>query len=77
MQGKFLCLEPCIPKAWPNYQMTLRYRSARYEILVENPRGVARGISGAEFDGSAITQWPLRLPLLDDGMTHRIHVTLG
>jgi len=77
MQGKFLRLDPCIPKGWPSYEMTVRYRSARYQILVENPNGVARGISGAEFDGKAVTQWPLRLPLLDDGMTHHVRVTLG
>jgi hypothetical protein len=57
--------------------MTVRYRSARYEIRVENPNGVARGILSATLDGAAVTHWPLRLPLLDDGATHHIEVTLG
>ena len=31
----------------------------------------------ATIDGAPVTQRALRLPLLDDGMTHRIQVTLG
>jgi cyclic beta-1,2-glucan synthetase len=77
MQGKFLRLDPCIPKGWRNFEMTVRYHSARYEILVENPDEVAQGIVSAEIDGTVITQRPLCLPLLDDGMTHHIQVTLG
>ena len=73
----FLCLDPCIPKAWPKFQMTLRYRSARYEIVVNNPAGVVGGVTSAHFDGMEITERPSRLPLLDDGMTHRIEVRLG
>ena len=30
---------------------SFRYRSARYEIAVENPRGVTRGVSTVELDG--------------------------
>jgi cyclic beta-1,2-glucan synthetase len=77
IQGKFLRLDPCIPKDWPRFEMTVRYRSARYEITVENPNGVAGGIRSAMLDGAVVTQWPLRLPLLDDGITHYIQVTLG
>ena len=41
VRGEFLDLDPCIAKAWPRFEMTLRYRSARYEIVVENPDGVS------------------------------------
>ncbi len=36
-QGAFLHLDPCIPRAWPRFEITVRHRSARYEIVVENP----------------------------------------
>ena len=39
--------------------MTLRYGSARYEIVVENPDGVNRGVSFAEMDGMEIAERPL------------------
>jgi cyclic beta-1,2-glucan synthetase len=77
IQGEFLRLDPCIPKDWPRFEMTVRYRSARYEIRVENPSRVARGVLSATLDGAAVTRWPLRLQLLDDGITHHIQVTLG
>jgi cellobiose phosphorylase len=47
LQGAFLSLAPCIPKAWPGFEIVFRYRSARYEIAVENPAGrESRGRSG-------------------------------
>jgi cyclic beta-1,2-glucan synthetase len=77
MQSQFLRLDPCIPKDWPRFEIMVRYRSARYEITVENPNGVGQGILSATLDGAAVAQRPLRLPLLDDGMTHHVQVTLG
>lgn len=77
LQGGFLKLNPCIPKEWPKFEMTLRYRSATYEILVENLDGVGRGIRSAEFDRVEIVQRPFSISLLDDGVTHHIRVTLG
>ncbi len=77
MQGAFLHLDPCIPKFWQNFEMTVRYRSARYEILVENHDGVAHGVLSVQFDGRVIAERPLRFPLLDDGTTHHVQVKLG
>ena len=57
--------------------MTVRYGAARYETRVENPSGVSGGVLSATLDGAAVTGRPLRLPLLDDGRAHHIHVTLG
>jgi cyclic beta-1,2-glucan synthetase len=77
MQGEFLRLDPCIPKDWPGFEMTVRYRTAQYEIKVENPNGVSGGIVSATLDGAAVTGQPLCLPLLDDSKVHHIQVTLG
>ncbi len=43
-------MDPCIPRAWPGFGITFRYRSARYAITVENPRGVSRGVGSVEVD---------------------------
>ncbi len=75
MHGDVLRLDPCIPKGWPRFEMTLRHRSARYEIRVENPDGVAKGVLSAQCDGTEVSA--MGLPLLDDGLTHRIEVRLG
>ena len=77
IEGEFLHLDPCIPKHWPSYDMTLKRDSTCYEIAVQNPNGVSKGIAYAEYDGIAILQYPLRIPLKDDGSIHTIKVTLG
>jgi cyclic beta-1,2-glucan synthetase len=77
LRGEFLHLDPCIPKMWTGFKISLRHGSARYEIQVENPDGVGRGISFATVDGSVVAERPLRLRLADDGGTHLLRVRLG
>ena len=77
LRGEVLHLDPCIPKSWPRFEMMVRYRSARYQILVENPDGAGRGIASAQLDDTVIVERPLRVPLTDDGITHHLRVRLG
>ena len=77
LEGDILRLDPCIPKTWPRFEMTVRFRSARYEILIENPDGVCRGIVAAAMDGTAVPQQPFSLKMQDDGITRHILVRLG
>jgi cellobiose phosphorylase len=46
LRGTQLLIDPCIPRAWPGFEVTFQYRSARYDLVVENPRGVARSVVG-------------------------------
>ena len=77
VQGKVLVLDPCIPRGWPRFEITYRHGASRYEIAVGNPQGVNRGVAKVELDGKALPQGPARIPLVDDGATHRVQVTLG
>ena len=77
IRGADLHLDPCISKAWPSFEMRVRRQSARYDIVVDNPAGVSRGVQFAEIDGVEITERPLRLRMVDDGAVHRVRVTLG
>jgi cyclic beta-1,2-glucan synthetase len=77
LQGASLLLAPCIPKEWPRFEIVFRYRSGRYEIVVENPTGVSRGVAYAELDGKVLPGGPTRVPLTDDGGAHRVRVILG
>jgi cyclic beta-1,2-glucan synthetase len=77
IRGAFLHLDPCIPRMWRKFEMAVRHRSSRYEILVENPDGVGHGVASARLDGTPIMERPLRLALLDDGLVHNIVLTLG
>jgi len=78
VQGANLTLDPCIPRAWPGFQITYRYRSAVYEITVENPHEVSRGILTLKLDGQPLGEGQgLLIPLLDDGAAHAVDVILG
>jgi cyclic beta-1,2-glucan synthetase len=78
VQGANLLLSPCIPERWPRFEIVFRYGSARYQILVENPRGVSRGISFAELNGRTLPPGSqTRIPLVDDGNTHSLRLVLG
>jgi cyclic beta-1,2-glucan synthetase len=77
MEGDVLRLDPCIPKTWPRFRMTVQFRSAHYEILVENPEGVCRGIVAITVDEAADGERPFALKMQDDGVTHHVLVRLG
>jgi len=77
LQGAFLLLAPCIPKAWPRFEIVFRYRATRYEIVVENPHGVSRGVAHAELDGKTLPGDSTRVPLVDNGQVHKVLVVLG
>jgi cyclic beta-1,2-glucan synthetase len=70
-------IDPCIPRAWPGFEAKVRVGDARYEIVVENPNGVSRGVLSGKLDGDLLLGRPLRAPLKDRGGAHRIEVTLG
>jgi len=78
LQGASLVLDPCIPRAWPSFEIVFRYRSARYEIAVKNPKSVCRGVLSLTLDGELMAESKIALvPLADDGATHRVLLVLG
>jgi cyclic beta-1,2-glucan synthetase len=76
LRGPRLYLDPCIPRAWRGFRVDFRYHSARYEISVENPHGVMRGVGSMAVDGKSLTPGS-GISLADDGATHVVRVMLG
>jgi cyclic beta-1,2-glucan synthetase len=75
LRGERLTLDPCIPRSWREYEINYRYGSSRYQIKVENPYGMSRGIASVEVDGEL--QPSDDIPLKDDGARHTVRVVLG
>jgi len=71
---RYLVVDPCIPKDWPGFRATYRAGTTTYEIRVENPRGVNRGVEQVSVDG--VKRADLRVPLVEDGGRHRVRVVL-
>ena len=76
LRGTSLLIDPCIPKDWRHFEIVFRYHSARYDITVENPHGVSRGVTRVEVDGKLLQGNPVLIPLSDEGATHQVRVTL-
>ncbi len=77
IEGNELRLDPCVPKSWPHFEINFRQSGAHYDIRVENPSGVQRGIASAELDGVAISIVPLVVPMTRDGVVRNLKVVMG
>jgi cellobiose phosphorylase len=71
---RYLVVDPCIPKTWTSYSAEVRFGATSYQIRVENPRGVNRGVERVACDGSVVPNG--RVPISSDARTHRVTVTL-
>jgi cellobiose phosphorylase len=70
-----LLVEPCIPKDWTKFAVTRHFRDAIYEIRVENPRHVSKGIKDVSVDDKK-SKTSL-LPAFADGRKHAVRITMG
>jgi cyclic beta-1,2-glucan synthetase len=68
LRGNTLTMKPVIPREWPGFQLTYRYRSTTYEITITNVAG--HDSPGHAIDGTTIT-------LVDDGAIHEVEVLVG
>ena len=81
LRGDHLRIDPCIPKAWPGFQITYQKRGPQgritsYEITVENARRVCQDVTRVELDGNGLAATDA-IALADDGLTHSLRVVLG
>ena len=70
-----LKIDPCIPAGWDGYKISRSFRNAVYDITIENPGHVCRGVKRVTADGREISGNVL--PVFSDGRTHEVVVTLG
>jgi len=70
-----LKVDPCVPKAWPGFEVTRKFRGDTYQITVTNPKGVSKGVASMKVDGKAVVGNVI--PVVGDGKTHRVEVVLG
>jgi cyclic beta-1,2-glucan synthetase len=75
LQRGALRIDPCIPRAWKGYEVIFRTNEAEFQITVENPDGVCRGVRRVELDDAERSDHLVPL----DGMrgTHKVRVVMG
>ena len=69
-----LVIDPCIPKDWKEFDVTRFWRGATYQIHVENPNGVCKGVKEIYLDGKKISG---NVPMQADAATHQVKVIMG
>ena len=72
--GGTFAVAPRIPASWRGFTIHWRHGKSTYEIRVENPP-VANGGVVATLDGVAVD--PGSVPLVDDGQSHVVEVSMG
>ncbi len=68
-------ISPCIPKKWKKYHITRKFRGAVYEIEIENPDGVNKGVKEVFLNGNKHSN--NIIPIQKPGSTNKIIVKLG
>ncbi len=74
-RGATFAVTPCIPSAWPHYEITWTVERTRYRISVQNPSHVARDVESAYLDGVRVDA--SAIPLTFDGRGHEVLVRMG
>ena len=70
-----LMIDPCIPADVKGFTVTRKFRGAVYDITVENPDGVQKGIREVIVDGRRIEGNVL--PVLESGNCTKVTVVMG
>jgi cyclic beta-1,2-glucan synthetase len=76
IRGDTLLIDPCISPGWAEYEVNIRWQSARYVITVKNPAHVCRGVKTISCDGVELPA-PDAIRMLNDGASHDVRVLLG
>ncbi|MFQ3228888.1 GH36-type glycosyl hydrolase domain-containing protein [Reinekea sp.] len=69
-----LVVDPCIPASWPGFQIQREWRGAKFNIQVENPNSVSKGVKSITLNGAVIEG---AIPVQVDGSVNDVVVTMG
>ncbi len=70
-----LLVDPCIPDSWNRYEVSREFRGARYDITVENPAHVCRGVRTLKLNGEYVSD--NRIPLCPEGSVNKVEIVMG
>ncbi len=74
-----LIIDPCIPAEWKEFDVTRIWRGATYEIHVENPSGVSKGVKQVFLNGDELAGTPGIgvIPQQKDRIVNKVRVVMG
>jgi N,N'-diacetylchitobiose phosphorylase len=69
-----LIVDPCIPAAWKEFQITRQWRGATFHVTVKNPKGVEKGVESVTLNGQRV-EGPI--PPQPAGSVNQVAVMMG
>ncbi|MCX7746808.1 MAG: GH116 family glycosyl hydrolase [Clostridia bacterium] len=69
-----LVVDPCVPSDWKEFEATRKWRGATYNIKVQNPNGVQRGVKSITLNGKAVEG---AIPAQAEGSQNEVVVLMG
>ena len=70
-----LVIDPCIPVKWDGFKMKREFRGTKYNIEIQNPDHVSKGIKLVYVNGIEIES--NKIPILEKGKEHSVKVIMG
>lgn len=72
-QFDHLLIDPCVPADWKTFKVSRQWRGAEYQITVQNPEGVMKGVKKILIDGAVAE----KIPAFAAGQRHEVTVIMG
>lgn len=66
-------INPCIPADWKGFKAQRVWRGAIFQIQVENPDGVMKGVKEVWLDGKKVE----KIPVMESGTEHQVKIIMG
>ena len=69
-----LVIDPCIPSEWEGFEVIRKWRGATYNIKVENPDGIEKGVKQILLNGKEVEN---TIPIMPSGTSNNVVVIMG
>jgi N,N'-diacetylchitobiose phosphorylase len=69
-----LVIDPCVPAAWKEFEISRKWRGATFTIKVSNPDGVCKGVKAVTLNGKAVQG---AIPAQAEGSVNEVVVIMG
>ena len=74
-----LIIDPCVPPSWPSFSVRRVWRDTVYNITVENPKAVSKGVKECKLNGKSVncSGKTALVPVQEKGSECHITVLMG
>jgi N,N'-diacetylchitobiose phosphorylase len=70
-----LVIDPCIPAEWEGFDVVRQWREATYNIKVQNPSHIEKGVASVSLNGKPLTGSVI--PQQPSGSVNTVNITMG